>query len=392
MNGTNLTYKLSDDTWSHAEIEAINRVVASNMFTMGKEVSAFETQFATKMGSKYAVMSNSGSSANLLAVAALVYSGQLAAGDEVIVPAVSWSTTYFPLGQHNLKLRFVDIDKETLNIDVSQLEMAITSKTKAIMAVNLLGNPNSYDEILLLCKQHDLILIEDNCEALGGTYKGQYLGTFGRLGTFSTFYSHHLCTMEGGVTVTDDEELYHYMLSIRSHGWTRNLPENSPIYTKKDDEFYESFNFITPGYNLRPIEMEAAIGIEQLKKMDGIIDQRRLNAEYFIERIKTVDGVSPQSEIEQSSWFGFALILDEKHIDKRKAIVAELQKNNIDVRPIVAGNFTRNKAVDYLDYSVFNNLSNADYIHDSGFFIGNHSRDNRNQIDYFIEILNKILA
>lgn len=379
-------YKLSDNTWSENELNAINRVIDSNRFSMGPEVKSYEEAFAKKVGSKYAVMSNSGSSANLLAIAALVYSKKLKAGDEVIVPAVSWSTTFFPLFQLNLKLRFVDIDKYTLNLDLSQLEAAITDKTKAIFSVNLLGNPNNYDEIKFICKKYDLILIEDNCEALGGTFNGKQLGTFGLLGTFSTFYSHHLCTMEGGVTVTDNEELYHYLLSIRAHGWTRDLPLNSKIYKKNSNAFYESFNFIMPGYNLRPLEIEAAIGKEQLLKFDEIINQRRKNARYFKERIKEIPYLRTQEEVDSSSWFGFALIIENNKI-KRDELVHILIDNGIEVRPIVAGNFTKNQAVSYLDYSIFKELKNADDIHYNGFFVGNHSKSNMIEIDSLIRIL-----
>ncbi|SEC11122.1 DegT/DnrJ/EryC1/StrS family aminotransferase [Paenibacillus sp. GP183] len=385
-----IEYKLSDDTWSNEEIEAINRVINSNRFSMGKEVEEYERKFSEKVGSKYAVMSNSGSSANLLAIAALVYSGKLSSGDEVIVPAVSWSTTFFPVAQHNLKLRFVDIDVNTFNIDVSILENAITDRTKAIFSVNLLGNPCEYGKILEVCKKYNLILIEDNCEALGGLYKEKQLGTIGLLGTYSTFYSHHLCTMEGGVTVTDDEELYHYLLSIRAHGWTRNLPSNSKIYAKSNDDFYESFNFIMPGYNLRPIEMEGAIGIEQLKKFDKIIEQRKKNAKYFIERIKDVKYIRPQKEVGDSSWFGFGMLLNDE-LDIRKQVVEALKKNNIEVRPVVAGNFTKNIAVKYLDYEIYGNLVNADIIHKNGFFVGNHSKDNRKEVDMLIDVLKGIL-
>lgn len=386
-----MEYKLSDNTWSNEELEAINRVIKSNRFTMGKEVAEYEKQFAKKVGSKYAVMSNSGSSANLLGIASLVYSGRLSAGDEMIVPAVSWSTTYFPLSQYNLKLKFVDIDAESFNIDVAQIEDAITNKTKAIFCVNLLGNPNDYERILGVCKKHNLILIEDNCEALGGRYANKELGTFGLLGTYSTFYSHHLCTMEGGVTVTDNEELYHYLLSIRSHGWTRNLPADSKIYTKQEDEFYESFNFIMPGYNLRPLEIEAAIGIEQLKKFDGIIAQRRENAKYFLEHIKEVRGIRPQIEIGESSWFGFAMVLCGENLGKRNKVVDALIKNHIEVRPIVAGNFTKNVAIKYMDYSIHGELKNADIVHDNGFFVGNHSKANRAEINLLIDVLAKEL-
>lgn len=382
-----MKYRLSDDTWNEKELNAIQEVIDSRMFSMGKKVKEFEMAFAEKFGTKYAVMSNSGSSANLLAIAALVYSKRLSAGDEVIVPAVSWSTTYYPLYQMGLKLVFVDIDKETLNIDIAQLKKAVNDKTKMIFAVNLLGNPNHFDEIITLCNERGIILVEDNCESMGAEYKGKKLGTIGLIGTFSTFYSHHLCTMEGGITVTDDEELYHYMLAIRAHGWTRNLPDDSKIYKKNKNAFYESFNFIVPGYNLRPIEMEAAIGIEQLKKLDTIIKQRRKNAEYFVSKMKDIKGINIQKEVERSSWFGFAILLDNEYSNKRDEIVERLMERGIEVRPIVAGNFTKNKVVEYMDYEIKGELTNADYIHDNGFFIGNHSKNNFEEIDYFVEIL-----
>lgn len=382
-----MLYKLSDNTWDDNEIKAINRVIKSDMFSMGNEVKNFELNFAKKMNVKYAVMSNSGSSANLLAIAALVYSKKLLPGDEVIVPAVSWSTTFFPLHQLNLKIKFIDIDKYTLNMDLTKLEAAITVKTKAIFAVNLLGNPNNYNTLNEICNKYKLILIEDNCESLGAKYAGKNLGTFGLLGTYSTFYSHHICTMEGGVTVTNDEELYHFLLCIRAHGWTRNLPYGSKLYEKSGDDFYESFNFIMPGFNLRPIEMEGAIGLEQLKKLDSIVYQRRENAKYFIKMIKEFNGIRIQEEIEQSSWFGFAMILEGKNKGRRTKLVESFKKNNIEVRPIVAGNFTRSKAIDYIDYSIEGELTNADEIHENGFFIGNHSKSNIQEIDYFINVL-----
>lgn len=383
-------YNLSDNTWDNKEIEAIQRVINSGFFSMGKEVSKYEELFAQKVGSKYAVMSNSGSSANLLAIAALFYSGRLKEGDEVIVPAVSWSTTYFPLAQYSLKLKFVDIDVNTLNIDIDKLKMSISKKVKAVMCVNLLGNPNNYDEIVSICKENSLILIEDNCESLGGKYKEKQLGTFGILGTYSTFYSHHLCTMEGGVTVTDDEELYHYMLSIRAHGWTRNLPKDSKLYKKCENDFYESFNFIMPGYNLRPLEMEAAIGVEQLKKMDRIVEQRRENAKYFIDKMSSLsEFYGIQREYGESSWFGFAIILKANIVGYRDELVKLLRENGVEVRPIVAGNFTKSKAIRYLKYKISGELESADNIHNNGFFVGNHCKDNSRNIDLLVSLLGK---
>jgi CDP-6-deoxy-D-xylo-4-hexulose-3-dehydrase len=335
-------------------------------------------------------MSNSGSSANLLMIASLVLSGRLNPGDQIIVPAVSWSTTYYPVTQYGLILKFVDIDIDTLNFDLKQLENSISNKTRAIFVVNLLGNPNDFDVIQDLASKYDLLIIEDNCESLGAKYKGKYTGTFGVLGTFSTFYSHHISTMEGGVTVTNDEVLYSIMLSIRAHGWTRNLTDENPIYQKSPDPFYESYNFILPGYNLRPLEIEAAIGLEQIKKIDNIVSQRRENAAYFLSQLKSIPWLKIQKEIGESSWFGFSLILDKTSNLKRSEVLEALIDNNIDVRPIVAGNFTRNPVIKYLPHEIFEDLRNADQAHDLGYFVGNHSRNNRHHIDKLVSVLKNL--
>lgn len=384
-----MNYSLSDDTWDEKELLAIQKVLDSGHFTMGDRVKVYEEAFAKKFGSKFAVMSNSGSSANLLAISALVYSGRLNAGDEVIVPAVSWSTTFFPVSQCGLKLRFVDIDIDTLNIDLDCVENAITDNTKAIFVVNLLGNPNYFDRIQEICNKYGLMLIEDNCESMGARYKEKYAGTFGILGTFSTFYSHHICTMEGGMTITNDEELYHYMLAIRAHGWTRQLPQNSNLHVKSDDDFYESFNFVTPGYNLRPLELEAAIGFEQLKKCDDIFSTRRKNAAYFKKSMNLNDFIT-QKEVDESSWFGFSIVLTNKLVGKRNILVDKCRKNGIEVRPIVAGNFTKQSALKYLQYSISGNLDNADNIHENGLFIGNHSKVIYDKIDFFMSIVEDV--
>lgn len=387
-----MEFKLCDNPWGNEEIEAIQEVIDSGMYSMGAHVAEFEKKFAEHFGSKYAVQVNSGSTANLLAIATLIYSGRIERGDEVIVPAVSWSTTYAPLEQFGLKLIFVDINKDTLNLDVKCVENAISDKTKMIFAVNLLGNSNEYDELIMICKNHNIILIEDNCESLGAKYDGKYLGTIGLIGTYSTFYSHHICTMEGGVVVTDDKELYEYMLAIRAHGWTRNLPADSSIYEKKDDPFYESFNFIVPGFNLRPLEMEGAIGLKQLQKVNKMISYRRSNAEYFLRKMKEFKDIRVQKEIGESSWFGFAMILTGKLTDKRSLLVEKLRNAKIECRPIVAGNFTRNTVIKYMNYEIPAPLTNADEIHDQGLFIGNHSSNNNAQVDYLINVLREFVA
>jgi len=218
-------YPLATSTWDDKELQAIQSVIDKDIYSMSDSVAQFEQHFAKFISRKYCVMVSSGSAANLIATAALFYTKNpmLKKGDEVIVPAVSWSTTYFPLQQYRLKLKFVDIDLDTLNYDLDALESAITSNTKMIMAVNILGNPNDFDVINSFIKDKDIFIFEDNCESMGAEYKSNQTGTFGIVSTFSTFFSHHMATMEGGFVATDDEELYHILLSLRAHGWTRTF-------------------------------------------------------------------------------------------------------------------------------------------------------------------------
>mgnify|MGYP006410996843 FL=1 len=377
-------YPLASSTWDGQELKAIQSVIDRDVYTMGDSVEKFERDFCTFVKSKYAVMVSSGSAANLIATAALFYTKNpmLKRGDEVIVPAVSWSTTYFPLQQYGLKLKFVDIDLDTLNYDLEALGSAITNNTKMIVAVNLLGNPNDFDVIDDLIMDKDIFIFEDNCESMGAEYKGKQTGTFGVVGTFSTFFSHHMATMEGGFVTTDDEEIYHVLLSLRAHGWTRNLPQKNHVSNKSDDWFEESFRFVLPGYNVRPIEMSGAIGIEQLKKLPSFLKQRRVNARLFVELFKDHPDFIIQKDIDSSSWFGFSLIIKPSSKLKRKNIVNKLQENKIDCRPIVTGNFTRNEVMRYFDYKVHKELKNADYLHENGFFVGNSQVDLERQIRF----------
>src|SRR5688572_7417351 len=250
-----MAYELASTSWGPEEIDAIQRVVRSGQFTMGREVEAFEHAFARKLGVRHAVMMNSGSSANLVGVAALFHTRErpLRRGDEVIVPAISWATTFHPLQQYGLRLRFVDVDLQTLNMDVSQLEAALTPRTRMVLAVSILGNPAPLDVIRAFADRHGLRYFEDNCESLGAELNGRPTGTFGDLSTFSTFYSHHISTMEGGLLATDDMEIAHLAKAIRNHGWARDLPADSPLGTPDDDPFFEAYRFVVPGYNVRPL-------------------------------------------------------------------------------------------------------------------------------------------
>jgi CDP-6-deoxy-D-xylo-4-hexulose-3-dehydrase len=369
---------LASPSWDAAELAAIQRVIESGRFTMGPSVARFEREFADFVGSRHAVMVNSGSSANLLMVAALCFRAArpLVPGDEVIVPAVSWPTTYYPLAQYGLILRFVDIDPGTLNYDLAALRSAIGPRTRMIMAVNLLGNPNDFVALRDIIGERDILLVEDNCESLGAELGGRQAGTFGLIGTFSTFFSHHMSTMEGGLAVTDDEELYHLMLCLRAHGWTRDLPrENRVTGVKGDDPFVESFRFVLPGYNLRPLEMSGAIGSEQLRKLPDFIARRRDNAALFTALFAGDPRFAIQEEIGRSSWFGFALIIRPEAGIERARLTGFLADHGFECRPIVAGNFARSAVAARLPHTIHGELGHADHVDRSGLFVGNHHFD-----------------
>ena len=382
-------YPLSTSTWDENELKAIKDVIDKDKFTMGQFVNTFEKNFGKFIGRKYCVMVSSGSAANLLSIASLFYTKNrmLKTGDEVIVPAVSWSTTYFPLQQFGLKLKFVDIDLNTLNYNLDDLKSAITDKTKMVFAVNLLGNPNDFDEINKIIKEKKVFIIEDNCESLGAEYKGKQAGTFGLLGTFSTYFSHHISTMEGGFVTTDNEELYHILLSIRAHGWTRNLPKKNLVANKSDNWFEESFRFVLPGYNVRPVEMSGAIGIKQLEKLPNFLKKRRENARLFVNLFKEHPDFLIQKDIDKSSWFGFSLIIKPGSKRKRSDVIDILEKNKVEYRPIVTGNFVKNEVLKYFDYSIHKKLKNADHLHENGFFVGNSHEPLSKEIEFLKNIL-----
>lgn len=383
-------YPLATSSWDHLEVEAIQKVIKAGMFSMGPQVAECEKHFTEYLQSKFCVMVSSGSAANLIMIASLFYrkNNPLKRGDEVIVPAVSWSTTYYPLYQYGLKLKFVDIDLETLNFDLNALEKAISPNTRLIMAVNLLGNPNDFSKIKAMTQGKNIELVEDNCESMGAKIDKKQAGTFGIMGTFSCFFSHHISTMEGGFITTDDEELYHILLCLRAHGWTRNLPKHNHITgTKSDNAFEESFKFVLPGYNVRPLEMSGAIGIEQIKKLTQFIETRRKNAEIFVELFKNDSDLIIQKEIGESSWFGFSFVIREGSKVNRLKLIDHLTKSGVECRPIVTGNFAKNEVVKWFDYEIFGELRNADRVDQHGFFVGNHQIGMTEQIKKLRELI-----
>lgn len=382
-------YDLASSTWGDEEMAAIRTVLDEGRFTMGAQVRAFEEAFAAKFGMKHAVMVNSGSSANLVGVAALAHRQKrpLQRGDEAIVPAISWATTFHPLQQYGLRLRFVDVELDTLNMDVSRLEEALTPRTRMVVAVSILGNPAALDVMRAFCDRHGLYLFEDNCESMGASLNGKPCGTFGDVNTFSTFFSHHISTMEGGVLLTNHTDIDHLARVIRNHGWTRDVPADTELFEKRDDSFYEAYRFILPGYNVRPLEICGAVGVQQLRKLDAMVETRRANAAQFVESFRGDERFIIQREHGRSSWFSFTIILNPRMAIDRARVMDAMRLAGIGFRMITGGNFLRQEAIRFFDHDTVGPIVNANIAHDHGFFVGNHPRDLGAEIAQLREVL-----
>ena len=384
---SNIIYPLASSTWGQEEINAINEVIASDMYTMGSRVKQFEQEYAQHFGHGHAVMCNSGSSANLLMLSLLKLKYKLT-GD-IIVPAVGWSTSYFPVNQNGFKLNFVDVDSSTFNIDVTKIESAITPNTCAILAINLLGNPCDFDTIYKIADKHNLFVIEDNCESMGAKYNGKYTGSHGIIGTQSFFFSHHLQTMEGGMLTVDNQEDADWLRSLRAHGWCRDLSENNSLY-QKTGGWKDNFTFVTPGYTVRPLEMSGAVGSVQLKKWNSVMSARIKNKEYFFEKFGDEKYFKLQKTLGDSSWFSFGCICTGSLKGRRDELVQAFTQAGIQSRPLASGNWLRQPVMNMLDYIDNKNYTGADEIEDEGFFVGNGMQDIKSGIDAMYDVVEKI--
>lgn len=363
-------------SWGPEEEDAAIAVIRSGRLTMGSQVGAFERAFASHIGVKHAVMVNSGSSANLIAVAALYHAGRIRPGGAAIVPAIAWATTYAPLLQYGLSLQVVDIERDTLNIDVERAAAAVTERTHAIVGVNLLGNPAALGPLRELADRHGLAFIEDNCEAMGAAYGGRRCGGHGDIGTFSFFFSHHLNTVEGGMLVTDDPELAELARCLRAHGWTRDVAADSALRSPVSD-FDRDYDFALPGYNVRPTEIAAAVGLEQMKALPAMAAWRRTNADCF-DRVLS-DEWAPQQRTLGAVPFALPMVAQREGI--RSGMIARLRELGAECRPIAGGCFAEHRAAQYYDWSAAGGLANARWVHHNGLMLGNHAADLRPQIE-----------
>ena len=389
-NLLNTKFPLTYNSWNQLEEKAILNVINSGQYTYSNKVKKFEKEFAKYQGMKWGIMANSGSSANLLAVSSLFYKKKnpLKKGDEVIVPAISWATTYFPLSQNNLRLKIVDVNLSTVNIDIQKLKKAITKKTKLIVVVNILGNPCDLSQVKEICDQKGIYLMEDNCESLGAEINKKKTGSFGIINTCSFFYSHHISTIEGGMVTTNDNELNEIIKSLRSHGWSRDSNLKNSIFKNKKNKF-QNYRFLLPGYNLRPTEINAAIGSVQLKKINKIIKIRRTNFLHYQNIFKNNKIFHIQKENGKSSAFSFIFIFRKEFLHIKEKVYNEMTKNNIEYRLVTGGCILKHDVIKFLDHEVFNNVNNANYIHENGFFLGNGHRLLKDKLINFNKIILK---
>ena len=392
----NRKIKLHEPTFGVEEIFGFTKQLITTNVTMGKQVESFEKNICDKFGFRYAVSSNSGSSANLLMISALMsnlYSKRLKKNDEIIVPALAWSTSIFPLTQYGLKPVFVDCDLKTMNIDIDQVKKAISKKTKGILTIPIYGNPCEMDEITKICKKKGLILLEDTCESMGAKYNNKFLGSFGLASSFSFYFSHHITCLEGGITVTNDYELAEIMKIIRSHGWIRNVKEKEK-WIKNYPKIDPNFLFVNEGYNLRLTEPQARMGTIQIKKLDYFIEKRRNNADNLMNLMKEFnDFFIYQHEKKKSfhTWFGFTIIIKDIKVVDRGKLCKFLNKNGIETRVIVSGNFASQPVVKTFKHRIVGYLENASKIMTNGFSIGIHQNLVNNQIKYVYDVFKKYL-
>ena len=352
------------------------KVLKTGKLTMGTNVSSFEKEFTSKLKTNYSLMVNSGSSANLLAIQCLINpyrKKRLKIGDEIIIPSLCWSTSLWPIVQSGLKPIFVDIDKETLNINLADLEKKITKKTKGIMLVHVLGNSTDMTKLMKIKKKYKLILIEDTCESLGAQYKNKFLGTFGEFSSYSFYASHQISSGEGGMICCKDKSDYEIIKSLRSHGWSRNLSNERKI-SNNNPHLDKRFIFYNSGFNLRPTEIAGAIGRSQFKDLFKFKKIRNLNRKKIVNLFKknkkinrSIKVIKPNKNV-NPSWFGLPLIVNKKNLLKN--LMLRLEKNGIETRPIISGNFLKQPSVK--KYGLIKNIKfkNADYINNHGFFIG----------------------
>lgn len=387
---------LNIPTYNSEEVEEALESLLSTWVTMGTKVRKFEEAYAQYNGSKHAVMVNSGSSANLLALSVLtnpLVKDHIPKGSEIITPAVTWATTVYPISDVGCTPILVDVDPKTFNIIPDEIEKAISDKTRAILPVHLLGGPCQIERIKKIADLHDLYMIEDTCETTGGEVHGKKTGSFGDMGTFSFFLSHHISTIEGGIVVTDDDQLYEYLKAMRAFGWVRDMREREN-YSAANKGIDPRFLFITHGYNIRPTEIQGAFGIHQIKKLDAFIEIRRDNADYWKKKLtpyRDMLTIPVEEAGTRHVYFGYSLTINPTAPFTREQLVDRLESNMIETRPVMAGNMAEQPVMKRLTHRTIGSLPNSKMIMRQSFFFGNHTGIGEPEREYIADSITEFL-
>ena len=392
----NYFYPLVENPYRYKDLKKAKKILDSGKLTLGPVTEKFQNSFSKGMNTKYSLMVNSGSSANLLAFQCLINpyrKRRLKKNDEILIPALCWSTSLWPIVQSGLKPKFVDIDIDTLNINLKDLEKKISSKTKAIMLVHVLGNCTNMDELMKIKQKNNLILIEDTCESLGTKYKKKNLGTFGEFSTFSFYTSHQISSGEGGMVCCKNIEDAEILRSLRAHGWSRGLKSEKKI-AKLNKSLDSRFIFYNSGFNVRGTDVSASIGLSQFQDLNLFVKSRLRNRNNIVKKmhnnkkVKTNFQIIKENTNVNPSWFGIPILVSKKL--NRNKIVDKLEKLGVETRPIISGNFLKQPAIKKYNIKTKGKMKNADYVNKYGFFIGLKTTHMKNdEITKLIKIFEK---
>ena len=386
-------YPLLDKGLSKKDLNEGIKVLKSGNITMGLKTKTFENLFKKKLKTNYALMVNSGSSANLLATFAScnpLRANRFKQGDHALIQSLCWPTSLWPLVQTGLKINFIDVDPLTLNVVAEDLINKVTNKTKLILIINVLGLSPDIKKIRNFCKKKKIILIEDNCESLGAKYKNKYLGSFGDFGTFSFFYSHQITSGEGGMIVCKNKKDYEILKALRSHGWSRD-----ESVTKKYPKLDPRYVFINSGFNLRPTDIQAAIGISQFKKLDKFKRIRSDNRNKIIKSlqksskwknqfqfIKVPKDISP-------SYMVFPILLNSNYKNKKEKFINYIESKGLETRPVISGSFINQPSSKLFNLNKSKDkFQGAEEVQKLGFVIGLHTEKiNKDKISFLKKTL-----
>lgn len=385
MKTKKIFWKLQENVIDHSQInELINFIKTTERYTQFEKVRQLEEAWSKWQGCKYSVFVNSGSSANLIILDFLRDMYKWKAGDEIIVPAITWITDISTILQFGLTPVFVDVNLEDFCLDYNDLASKITPKTRAVFVTHLLGFPGDIPRIKKIIGKRNIKLIEDCCEAHGAKIGNVKVGNFGVCSSFSFYWGHHMTTVEGGMVSTNDEKIYRHALLKRSHGLARELPKKYHQYYKsKFPNLDFNFLFLTTGFNVRNTELSAVLGLSQLKKLDSFINVRNKNHRQFVTLLKNYSMYFHIPDHPNISSFCLPLILKDYKI--KKPLQKYLSKHNIESRPIISGNLLKQPFLK--KYALIDKYPNADFIHKNGFYIGNNQFVNPKRLSYFDNLL-----